>query len=140
MFFCNWIIHSRKLQGTFPLHFINCNPSHSIIHFIHIPLYHISSSIFTYSIQHFNYIPNHSIPWFMFSTGTFFNQTDILQLIRLSTANQTFCSQTEILQLQILKALTSNYLICNKMILHIHEQVKIKKVMKTKNKIKNKKN
>ena len=70
----------HELQATFhtPLHFISCDPFYSIIHFIHIPLHHISLSIFTHSIKHSIHAPNHSISCFKSSIGTFCNQSDIL--------------------------------------------------------------
>ena len=84
--------HELQATSHTSLHFIRCDPFHSI-HFIHIPLHHILLSILTHSIQHSIHAPNHSISYFKFSIGTFCNQSDILQPVRHSAARQTFCSQ-----------------------------------------------
>ena len=78
----------HKLQVTFhtSLHFI------IVIHFI--PLFTsliLHYTIFyypflTHFIQHSIHASNHSIPCFKTSTGTFYNQSEILQLVRHSVA------------------------------------------------------
>ena len=85
--------HELQATSHTSLHFISCDPFHSIIHFIHIPLHHILLSIFIHSIQHSIHAPNHSISCFKSSTGTFYSQLEILQPVRHSATRQTFCSQ-----------------------------------------------
>ena len=82
----SWIAGQFLCSFT-PFH--KLNPFHFIIHFIHIMSHHPSSFI-PHNISPI--FPNHSIPWLKFSTGTFCSLIDILQLISLSAARQTFCS------------------------------------------------
>ena len=79
---------ARQFLCSFtPFH--KLNPFHFIIHFIHIITHHPSSFI-PCNISLIS--PNHSIPWLKCSTGTVCSSTDILQLISLSAARQSFRS------------------------------------------------
>ena len=82
----SWIAGQFLCSST-PFH--KLNPFHFIIHFIHIMSHH-PSSFMPYNISLI--FQKHSIPWLKCSTGTFYSLTDILQLIRLSAARQSFRS------------------------------------------------
>lgn len=82
----SWITVQFLCSFT-PFH--KLNPFHFIIHFIHIIIHHPYSSI-PYNISPI--FQKHSIPWLKCSTGTFCSSVDILQLISLSAARQSFRS------------------------------------------------
>ena len=73
--------HELQPTSHISLHFISCDPFHSIIHFIHTPSYHISLFI-SYNLS-------------SFQLQTIFQvfYRYILQSVGHSTASQTFCSQ-----------------------------------------------